>query len=43
MSGPTQDGTIIRCSCGKVEVELIGTPIACAACYCRDCDTGRVE
>lgn len=45
MSGPTQDGTIIRCSCGKVEVELIGAPIACAACYCRDCDTGarRIE
>lgn len=45
MSGPTQDGTIIRCSCGKVEVELIGAPIACAACYCRDCDAGarRIE
>jgi hypothetical protein len=40
MSEPTQDETIVRCSCGSVEVELIGRPIVCAACYCRDCDAG---
>jgi hypothetical protein len=40
MSEPTQDDAIIRCSCGKVAVELIGPPIACGACYCRDCDAG---
>lgn len=45
MSEPTQDDTTIRCSCGDVEVKLIGAPIACAACYCRDCDAGsrRIE
>jgi hypothetical protein len=40
MSEPKQDDTIIRCSCWNVEVKLIGPPIACAACYCQDCDAG---
>jgi len=40
MSEPKQDDTIIRCSCGNVEVKLIGPPIVCTACYCQDCNAG---
>ncbi|MGO4716991.1 GFA family protein [Bradyrhizobium sp. 2TAF24] len=28
------------CVCGRVEVTAAGTPIASAACYCRDCQKG---
>ena len=28
------------CSCGRVEVEAAGAPIASSICYCDDCQTG---
>lgn len=28
------------CACGSVQLCMIGTPIACAACYCDDCQEG---
>jgi len=29
-----------RCSCGDVELELIGAPIVSVVCYCDDCQEG---
>jgi hypothetical protein len=36
---------IASCSCGKVEIEAVGQPIAAAICYCDDCQAaaGRIE
>ena len=31
---------IARCSCGSVELEAIGAPIASVVCYCDDCQEG---
>ncbi len=31
---------IVRCTCGKVELEAIGAPITCVVCYCDDCEAG---
>ena len=31
---------IARCSCGKVEIEAVGGPIASTACYCDTCQEG---
>ena len=28
------------CTCGRVILELQGTPISCLACYCNDCQAG---
>jgi hypothetical protein len=35
----------VSCSCGKVEFEATGAPIAAVACYCDDCQEGsrRIE
>jgi len=34
-----------RCSCGNVELEVIGEPLLCASCHCADCHEGsrRIE
>jgi hypothetical protein len=29
-----------QCACGRVQVELQGTPIHCVVCYCDDCQAG---
>lgn len=34
------DTLIARCTCGQVEFEATGPPIASAACYCDDCQAG---
>lgn len=31
---------IVRCSCGSVEIEALGTPITSAVCYCDSCQEG---
>jgi hypothetical protein len=31
---------IVRCSCGKVEMQTTGAPIVCVACHCADCYAG---
>ena len=31
---------IARCSCGNVEIETVGIPIASAVCYCDSCQEG---
>lgn len=32
----------VSCACGRVELEIRGKPILCAACYCDDCqEAGR--
>lgn len=31
---------IARCSCGNVEIEAFGIPIASAVCYCDSCQEG---
>ncbi len=35
----------VPCACGRVELELRGAPILCAACYCDDCQEAaqRIE
>jgi hypothetical protein len=45
MSSPMKDHITVRCSCGRVELELIGAPISSVACYCDDCQEGarRIE
>jgi len=40
MSRTLQNATIVRCLCGSVELEVIGTPIIGAFCYCDDCQEG---
>lgn len=40
MSEPQKKDTIVRCSCGSVELEAIGAPIMSTACYCDDCQEG---
>jgi hypothetical protein len=40
MSTTPKKGTIIRCSCGNVELECIGAPITSVVCYCDDCQKG---
>jgi hypothetical protein len=34
---------IARCSCGSVEIEASGTPIASVVCYCDSCQTGSQQ
>jgi hypothetical protein len=34
---------IARCTCGSVELEAAGTPIASVVCYCDDCQTGAQQ
>ena len=40
MSDQTNPRRTVVCSCGSVELEVLGTPIVTAACYCEDCQTG---
>jgi hypothetical protein len=40
MSRTLKKATIVRCSCGSVELEAIGAPIASVVCYCDDCREG---
>lgn len=36
------DTRTYSCACGRVELEMRGEPILCAACYCDDCqEAGR--
>ena len=35
-----KDAKHARCSCGKVEMEVLGPPIVSGVCYCDDCQTG---
>lgn len=40
----TANQPIARCACGSIELEVIGSPILGAACYCDDCQEGaRIE
>ena len=32
-----------RCRCGKVEIQIAGTPILVAACHCDDCQAGAAK
>jgi hypothetical protein len=34
---------IVRCSCGKVELETTGKPILTSVCYCDDCQKASRE
>ncbi|MCE9662696.1 hypothetical protein LY622_04515 [Halomonas sp. M5N1S17] len=36
----TTNQSIARCACGGVELEVLGSPILGAACYCDDCQEG---
>jgi hypothetical protein len=40
MPGTAKNSTMVRCSCGSVELECIGAPITCVVCYCDDCQEG---
>jgi hypothetical protein len=36
----TANQSMARCACGRVELEVLGSPILGAACYCDDCQEG---
>jgi hypothetical protein len=40
MSESLESETTARCSCGSVELAVLGAPILSAACYCDDCQEG---
>jgi hypothetical protein len=40
MSAPPKNDMTVSCSCGSVELEVIGIPITSAVCYCDDCQEG---
>jgi hypothetical protein len=40
MSEPPKNHTTAQCSCGSVELEIIGAPIISVVCYCDDCQEG---
>jgi hypothetical protein len=40
MSAPPKSDMMASCSCGSVELEVIGPPIASVVCYCDDCQEG---
>src|SRR6266849_3096152 len=40
MSEPPRNHLTASCSCGSVELEAIGAPIARVVCYCDDCQQG---
>ena len=31
---------LVRCACGKVELELLGEPVISVVCHCDDCQAG---
>lgn len=45
MSETPKNHMTARCSCGSVEFEAVGAPIASVVCYCDDCQEGsrRIE
>ena len=43
MSKLTASNLIAECSCGKVKIEAIGTPILHCVCYCNDCQIGGTQ
>lgn len=40
MSEPAKSHATARCSCGSVELNVIGAAITSVACYCDDCQQG---
>src|ERR1700730_12987205 len=40
MSAPPKSEMTASCSCGSVELEAVGAPIASVVCYCDDCQEG---
>ncbi len=40
MRGAREAQWVARCTCGRVELEVVGAPIASVACYCDDCQEG---
>ena len=40
MTGDREVRWVARCTCGRVELEAVGAPIASLACYCDDCQEG---
>ena len=40
MSAPPKNDMTASCSCGSVELEATGAPIASVVCYCDDCQEG---
>lgn len=40
MSAPPKNDMTASCSCGSVELEVIGAPISSVVCYCDDCQEG---
>ena len=40
MSVPPKNNMTAACSCGTVELEVIGVPITSVVCYCDDCQEG---
>jgi hypothetical protein len=40
MTSVTTSKATARCSCGTVEIEMTGAPIASIVCYCNDCQQG---
>src|SRR5713226_7521822 len=40
MAVSPKNDMIASCSCGTVELEAIGAPIASVVCYCDDCQEG---
>ena len=45
MLATPQSDLTARCSCGSVELQALGAPIASVVCYCNDCQEGarRIE
>ncbi len=40
MQAPPKNDMTVLCSCGSVEIEVIGAPITSVVCYCDDCQQG---
>lgn len=43
MSESSNRNRTVRCACGGVELETIGSPIISNACYCDDCQEAAAE
>ena len=40
MPEPPKNRTTARCTCGSVELEVIGAPVTSTVCYCESCQQG---
>jgi hypothetical protein len=40
MPKPPLASRTVRCRCGEVEIEIVGSPIQVVACHCDDCQAG---